>query len=47
MYHANSIMTAIDAALDTDADAEFLIDDIATRMRPKPWTLAEDRLRLW
>lgn len=46
MYHTNSIMTAIAAALDTDTDDEFLIDDIASRVRPRPWALTEDRLRL-
>jgi len=42
-----TVMTAIEAALDSDFDDENLIDDIATRVRPEPWTLAEDRLRRW
>lgn len=44
MPQANNIMNAIDAALDTNIDDECLIDDIASRVRPRPWTLAEDRV---
>lgn len=43
----NYIMNAIEAALDTNIEDEFLIDHITTRVRPRPWTLAEERLRLW
>ena len=45
MPQANSIMNAIETALDANLDDEFLIDDIATRVRPRPWTLAEERLQ--
>jgi hypothetical protein len=44
MLQHHIAMSAIEAALDTDLDDEHLIDDIATRVRPKPWTLAEERL---
>lgn len=47
MPQANSVMAAIEATLDTSIEDEFLIGDIATRVRPQPWTLAEERLRLW
>jgi len=43
----NSIMNAIDAALNIDLDDEHLIDHIATRVRPNPWTLAEERMGRW
>jgi hypothetical protein len=42
-----NIVTAIEAALDASLDDEHLIDHIATRVRPEPWTLAEERLRRW
>ncbi len=47
MPQPNNIMNAIEAALDTNIEDEFLIDDIFTRVRPQPWTLAEERLRRW
>ncbi len=47
MPYSNSTMAAIDAGIDANTDDEFLIDEINSHRRPPPWTLAEDRVRLW
>ena len=47
MTSSHNIMSVIEAALDVDLDDEYLIDHIASHLRPKPWTLAEERLGLW
>ena len=47
MPHSNSTMAAIEAALALNTEDEFLIDDIASYLRPLPWSLAEDRVRIW
>ena len=43
MPYSNSIMAAIDIALDNNTDDEYLIDDIVSHRRPIPGIFAEDR----
>jgi hypothetical protein len=45
MPQHNSVMNAIAAALDTGLDDEYLIGHVVSRVRPDPWTLAEERFR--
>ena len=39
----NSRIAAIEAALDTWGEDDEFMDHIAARVRPEPWTLAEER----
>jgi len=44
MTCSTSLMAAIEAALDTTIDGDEFMDHIAVRVRPEPWTLAEERV---
>lgn len=46
MTTSRHIIAAIEAALDTDTEGEYLMDHIASHLRPRPWEQAEDRVRL-
>ena len=46
MSSSRHIIDAIEAALDADIEGEPLMDHIVSHLRPRPWELAEDRVRL-